>query len=57
MNNPSDIRSDSRVKAGVTVEKQQERWQSKMEPCTQLQLLNAIIQGYSVSTLTVFYDV
>ena len=38
------------------MEQQQERWQSKMEPRTQLRLLNSIIQGY-VSTLTVFYDV
>ena len=46
VNNPIDIRSDSGVTAGVTVEEHQERWQSKMEPQTQLRLLNARIQGY-----------
>ena len=57
MNNPSGSRSDNGVTAGVTVEKDQERWQSKMEPRTQLLYLNARIQGYEVSTLTVSYDV
>ena len=44
--NPSDSRGDSGVTAGVTVEKQQERWKSNMEPRTKLQSLNARIQGY-----------
>ena len=57
LNNPSNSRSDSVVTAGVTVEQHQDHWQSKMDPRTQLRLLNAIIQGYKVSTLTVFYDV
>ena len=35
-NNPSDIRTDSGVTAVVTVEQQQERWQSNMEPQAQL---------------------
>ena len=43
VNNPSDIRSASGVTAGVIVEQQQERWYSKMEPRTQLRLLNARI--------------
>ena len=34
--NPSDRMSDSGVTAGVIVGKQQERWQSKMEPQPQL---------------------
>ena len=46
VNNPRDSRSDSGVKAGVTVEQHQERWQSKMEPWTQLRSLNDRIQGY-----------
>ena len=46
VDNPSEIRSYSRVTAGVTVEQYQERWQSKMEPQTQLRSLNARIQGY-----------
>ena len=41
--NPSDSRSDSGVTAEVTVEQHQERLQSKMEPQTQLRLLNARI--------------
>ena len=57
VNNPSDSRSNSGVTAGVKVEQHQERWQSKMEPRTQLRSLNARIQGYRVSTLTVFYNV
>ena len=57
MNNPSNSKSDIGVTAGVTVEQHQERWQSKMEPQTQLQSLNARIQVYEVSTLTVFYNV
>ena len=40
VNNPSDSKSNSGVTVGVTVEQYQERWQSKMEPQTQLQLLN-----------------
>ena len=56
VNNPSNRRSDSGVTAVVKMEQQQERWQSKMEPRTQLQSLNARIQGYEVSTLTVFYN-
>ena len=46
VNNPSGRRSDSGVTAGVTVEQQQERWQSNLEPWTQLRSLNARIQGY-----------
>ena len=57
VNNPSDSRSNSGVTAGVALEQQQECWQSDMEPRTQLRSLNARIQGYSVSTLTVFYHV
>ena len=40
VNNPSGRRSDSGVTAGVTVEQQQERWQSNLEPRTQLRSLN-----------------
>ena len=57
MKNPSDSKSVSGVTAGVTAEQQQDRWQSKMEPRTYLRSLNARIQGYYVSTLTVFYNV
>ena len=46
MNNPSYSRSDSGVTAGVTLEQQQERWNRKMDPQTQLLDLNARIQGY-----------
>ena len=46
VNNPRDSTSDSGVTVGVTVEQQKERWLSKMEPQTQLQSLNARIQGY-----------
>ena len=56
LNNPSNSRSDSGVTSGATVERQQERWQINMEPQTQLQSLNARIQFYEVSTLTVFYS-
>ena len=45
VNNPSDSRIKSGVTAGVTVEQQQERLQSKMDPQTQRQSLNARIQG------------
>ena len=51
VNNPSDSRSDSGVTSGVTVEQQQERWQSNMEPRTQLRSLNARIQGYDNPTI------
>ena len=57
VNTPSNSSIDSRVISGVTVEQQQERCQSKMEPRTQLHSLNARIQGYEVSILTVFYNV
>ena len=43
VNNPSNSRSDSGVIARMTVEQQQEHWQSKMESRNQLRLLNAII--------------
>ena len=43
VNNPSNSRSEGGVTEGVTVEQQQERWQSKMESRTQLQSLNARI--------------
>ena len=43
VNIPSNSKSDSGVTAGVTVKLQQERWESNMEPQTQLRLLNAII--------------
>ena len=43
--NPSDSGSNSGVTAGVTKDQQRERWYGKMEPQTQLQLLNARIQG------------
>ena len=46
VNNPSDSKCESGVTAGVTVEQHQERWQIKMEPRTQLRLINARIQGY-----------
>ena len=46
VNNLSDSRSDNGVIVGVKVEHQQERWKSKMETQTQLQFLNARIQGY-----------
>ena len=46
VNNPSNSRSDSVVTAGETVEQQKNRWQIKMYPRTQIQLLNARIQGY-----------
>ena len=46
VNNPSDSRSNSGVTARVTVELQQERWQSKLKPWTQLRFLNARTQGY-----------
>ena len=40
VNNPSDSTSNSVVTAGVKVEQQQERWQSKMETRNQIRLLN-----------------
>ena len=46
VNNTSDSRSDSGVTVGVTVEKHQDCWQSKVDPRTQLRSLNARIQGY-----------
>ena len=45
-NNPSDRSSNRGVTAGVKVGQQQERWYSKIEPLTQLQLINVRIQGY-----------
>ena len=47
VNNTSNSRSDSGVISGVTVEQQQERWKSNMEPRTQLQSLNARIDDMS----------
>ena len=46
MINPSDIMSDNGLTEGVTVEKKPERWQSNMEPQTQLRQINSRIQGY-----------
>ena len=45
VNNPSNSRSDIWVTSGATVEQQQDRWYSKMEPKTQLRSINARIQG------------